>query len=425
MGQSRTDGVTNDNGDGQELPDLTASAPAPDTEPSAAESKATAAAAEGGYHRDRLLASIALTLGLGLAVALPFALRAGAEFFLPVTAALVVAIALVPLLEWMERRGVPSGLAAFFCLIFFLGIANVAIAAIVVPASNWVALLPERLGRIRTTVRPLVDVYASLNRSINEMANTIALHKAAHARTVTIETPNSLLSLLTTSAPFAIIQIFFAMLVIYFFLAGWTRARRHTITSRATFDSAMTLARVIQDVVDATSSYIATITIINVTLGMIVAGAVYVLGLPTPLMWGGLVALLNYVPYIGPIAAAALLGLGGLMTFADPWAAAMPPLIFVGLHLVEANVVTPMIVGRKLTINPLLILVTLSFWGWVWGTVGAVLAVPLLIIIHTVLDTAGRPDIAGFLFERGTLAGRIKKDWEPRNSAVDRVGSVP
>ena len=424
MVQSRTDGVTNDNAAGEDVPDLTASAPEPEPAPSVAESKATAAAAEGGYHRDRLLASIALSMGLGLALALPFALRAGAEFFLPVTAALVVAIALVPLLEWLERRGVPSGLAAFFCLAFFLAIANVAIAAIVVPASNWVALLPERLGRIRTTVRPLVDIYASLNKSINEMASTIAIHKA-HARTVTIETPNSLLSLLTTSAPFAIIQIFFAMLVIYFFLAGWTRARRHTISSRSSFDSAMTFARVIQDVVHATSSYIATITMINVTLGCIVAGAVYLVGLPTPLMWGGMVTLLNYVPYLGPIAAAVLLALGGLMTFTDPWSAAMPPLIFVGLHLIEANVVTPVIVGRKLTVNPLQILVALSFWGWVWGTVGAVLAVPLLIIIHTVLDTAGRPDIAGFLFERGTLAGRTKKDWEARKSAVDRVEGVP
>ncbi len=377
--------------------------------PSAPDSR-WAALLTGGYHRDRLLAALALTMGLGLVLALPFALRAGAEFFLPVTAALVVAIALVPLLEWLERRGIPSGLAAFLCVAFFLGIANMAIAAIVVPASNWVAVLPKRIGMIRTTVRPLVDVYAQLNKSVGELANTIVVSKAAHARTVTIETPNSLLSLLTTSAPFAIIQFFFGMLVIFFFLSGWTRARRHTITSRATFDSAMTLARVIQEVVDRTSSYIATITTINVTLGCIVAVAVYFVGLPTPLMWGGLVALLNYVPYIGPVGCVVLLALGGLMTFADPWYAATPPLIFIGLHLIEANVVTPMIVGRKLTLSPLLILISLSFWGWVWGTAGAVLAVPLLIIIHTVLDTAGRPDIAGFLFERGTLGGTPQKD---------------
>jgi predicted PurR-regulated permease PerM len=81
----------------------------------------------------------------------------------------------------------------------------------------------------------------------------------------------------------------------------------------------------------------------------------------------------------------------------------LPALSFAGIHVVEANVVTPLLVGRRLTINPLLILVALSFWAWVWGTAGALLAVPLLIIMKTVLDAAGKPDIAGFLFEEGTL----------------------
>ena len=369
------------------------------------------------YHRDRLLASLTLVMGLLFVLALPFALKAGSEFFLPTTAALVIAVALVPLLEWLERRRVPSGLASFLCLIFFIGIANLAIAAIVVPATNWVALLPQRIGQIKTTVRPLIEVYASLNKSIDEMANSVALTKAAHPRMVTLETPNSLLSLLTSAAPFAIIQFVFAMLVIFFFLAGWSNMRRHTIMRRSSFSSAMTLARVIQDVVDATSSYIATITIINVCLGCIVAFAAWSLGLPTPAMWGGLVALLNYVPYVGPIGAACLLLLGGLMTLVQPWAAAAPAAIFIMLHLVEANIVTPTIVGRKLTINPLLILVALSFWGWVWGAAGAVLAVPLLIISRTVLDAAGRPDIAGFLFESGTLAARPADEEAPAGIA--------
>ena len=91
------------------------------------------------------------------------------------------------------------------------------------------------------------------------------------------------------------------------------------------------------------------------------------------------------------------------MTFPDAWSAMMPPAIFLGMHLVEANVLTPSLVGRRLEINPLLILVSLSFWAWVWGTTGALLAVPLLIIIKTVFAAAGTPDIAGFLFEDGVL----------------------
>jgi predicted PurR-regulated permease PerM len=123
----------------------------------------------------------------------------------------------------------------------------------------------------------------------------------------------------------------------------------------------------------------------------------------SPVMWGGIVAVLNYIPYLGPIASALLLFFGGLMVFPDAWAAMLPPMVFIGLHLVEANLVTPMIVGEKLEINPLAILISLSFWSWVWGTTGALLAVPLLIIIKQVFSAAGTPDIAGFLFEHGTL----------------------
>ncbi len=370
------------------------------------------------FRRDRLLASLVLIAGIGLVLALPFALRAGAEFFLPVTAALVIAIALVPLLEWLERRRVPSQLAAFLCVVLFLLVANVAIASIVVPATDWFALLPKRIGQIRHNLSPLLDLYSTAERFTNKTLNLLARHPVTHARTVQVETPNSLLGLIATSAPFAIIQAFFATLVVFFFLSGWTRMRRRTITSRTSFTSAMTTARVIQEMVDATSAYLATITLINVLVGVFLSAALWAYGMPTPLMWGGIATLLNYIPYLGPITVALLLALGGLMTYPDAWYAAIPPAIFVGIHLIEANLITPTLVGRRLTINPLLILVALSFWGWVWGTTGALLAVPLLIILKTVLDAAGKPDIAGFLFEEGTLTSHAPEELgDPRAHA--------
>jgi predicted PurR-regulated permease PerM len=362
--------------------------------------------------RDRLLAAIALFAGLGVIIALPFALRAGAGFFLPVTAALVIAIALVPLLEWFERRRVPSPLAAFLCISAFLAIANAAVVAIIVPATGWFALLPERVVRIRHNLRPLIDLYSSLDRFVSDTSATF-MRSAAHGRAPLAAAPNSLLDVVASSAPVAILQMFFAVLVVYFFLSGWTRMRRRTITSRGSFSSALTTARVIQEMVDATSAYLATITLINVCLGALVATALWLLNMPDPLMWGGIVTLFNYMPYLGPIAAALLLSLGGLMVFKDAWYAAFPPLVFIGAHLIESNVITPALVGRRLTINPLLILISLSFWGWVWGATGALLAVPLLIIVKTVLDAAGTPDIAGFLFEEGTLTSPLPEVMPP------------
>ena len=365
-----------------------------------------------GFRRDRLLASLNLLFGLALALAAPFALRYGAEFFLPTTAALVIAIALVPLLEWLERRRVPSLLAALLCVLVLLGVANVAIASILIPASQWVQELPERIGRIRQTLAPVFEWFADLEQFFNRVAQGFTSGSPGGPQTVAVETPNSTLEIIASSAPHAILQLAFALLVIFFFLAGWTRMRKSTITGRASFDGAMTTARVIQQVVDATSTYLGTITMVNVGIGLLTAGILWGLGMPTPLMWGGIVTLLNFIPYLGPIGSVLLLAVGGLMVFPDPWFALIPALSFAGIHVVEANVVTPFLVGRRLTINPLLILVALSFWAWVWGTAGALLAVPLLIIGKTILDAAGKPDIAGFLFEEGTLiedAGRRRE----------------
>jgi len=320
------------------------------------------------YRRERLMAAMTLMLGAGLMLALPFALQAGAAFFLPVTAAMVIAIALVPLLEWLERRRVPSQIAALICVLTFLIGANLAIASIIVPATDWLALLPERISRVRSNLGPILDLYTTLQRFIDDTVAAIQRTSPRHMARVALESPNSLLDLVTTSAPFAIIQMFFSVLVIYFFLSGWTRMRRRTITSRHSFSSAMATARVIQEMVDATSAYLATISAINFGMGCLVALALWWVQMPSPIMWGGLVAILNYIPYLGPMAAALLLALGGMMTFADPWYAMVPAVIFIAFHLVEANLFTPMMVGRRLTINPLLILVSLSYWGWVWGT---------------------------------------------------------
>src|SRR3954468_10647745 len=168
--------------------------------------------------RDRLLASLTLIAGISLLVGLPFALRTGAEFFMPVTAALVVAIALVPLLEWFERRGIPSKPAAGLCLIIFLAVALFAIGSIVVPASDWVAQVPTKIGKVRSALEPVFDLYKNLDRFVGRIANQIEINHASHARTVTIEQPNSVMGLLATSAPHLLIQLFFSLLVIFFFL---------------------------------------------------------------------------------------------------------------------------------------------------------------------------------------------------------------
>ncbi len=369
--------------------------------------------------RDRLLASLALIGGIGLIIALPFALMAGAEFFLPMTIAIVISIALVPALEWLERRRIPSALAACICVILFLLIANGALALIIVPATDWFVNLPSKIPQIMSNLEPLIEFYSDLQKFVDDTAKMITAGPVAEMQTVTVDSPTSLVDLIASSAPTVAVQMFFVILVVFFFLSGWTRLRENTINSRGSFTGALATARVIQNVVSATSAYLVTITFINIMLGLSVAIVLWMIGMDSPAMWGGIVALLNFVPYLGPILTAILLALGGLMTFDSLWMAMLPAMVQIGFNAVEANIITPTVLGRRLTVNPLLILVSLSFWTWIWGTPGALLAVPLLIIIQTVISAAGTPDIAGFLFEAGTLTKHGPGGGAPEKNAAN------
>ena len=371
--------------------------------------------------RDRLLAALALIAGVALFLAFPFAMRAGSEFFLPLAVAIVLSIALVPALEWMERRGLPSMAAAFLCLVLFLAIANGALAVIVVPATDWFLMLPTRIPKIMENLAPLIDLYADLQKFVDDTSRLVSSGPMAQAQKAAVSSPESVLDLFATAAPAVVLQMAFVVLLIFFFLSGWTKLRENAINSRGSFTGAMATARVIQNVVSATSAYLTTITLINLLLGVSVGVVVWLLGMDSPAMWGGIVALLNFIPYLGPVLAAVLLALGGLMTFGDLWTALIPAVVQVAFHLVEANLITPAVLGRRLTMNPLLILVSLSYWAWVWGTTGALLAVPLLIIIQTVAAAAGKPDIAGFLFESGTLT---RQSRTPETPPGEPFGSV-
>ena len=327
---------------------------------------------------------IAYVLVAGIAVASPFALQAGAEFFLPLTAAIVIATALVPALEWMERRAIPSPLAALLCVLGFILLINGALALIVIPASDWFIRLPERLPQIRANLAPLIDAFAALQRFVDDALQVFASNTAARAQAIAVDTPSSVWAFVSESAPAAAVQTMFATLFVYFFLAGWSKMRRVAIGTSHDFDGAIATSRTIRAVVEATSAYMGTIIAINLGLGLAVAGLLWLIGMPSPLMWGGIVAICNFIPYLGPVVAAMLLALGGLMSFDSVGLALLPAAIQITLHTIEANFITPLILGRRLTINPMLILISLSFWGWVWGAPGAFLAVPILVVIQAI-----------------------------------------
>jgi hypothetical protein len=270
-----------------------------------------------------------------------------------VTAALVIAIALVPMLEWLERRGMPSMLASALSVLLFL-------------TSR---LLRDRLNRpsrarldrphpgtdregqgyARAAFRTLQRVRASsLKAYLSQIAHCAGPQQGGYHRNsqLAVGPPGDLRAARSSSRSSSRCSL------IFFFLAGWTAMRKRTIVSRGSFEGALTTARVIQQVVASTSTYLGTITVINVSLGALTALILWQLGMTSPVMWGGIVAVLNYIPYLGPIVSLLAAVRGGLMVFPDAWSAMLPPLAFIGLNLLEANLITPMVVGERLEDQP-------------------------------------------------------------------------
>jgi predicted PurR-regulated permease PerM len=195
-----------------------------------------------------------------------------------------------------------------------------------------------------------------------------------------------------------VLEVLLTFLMAFFMIEARVRMRRRLLLDRQHVGATLKVERVIRDVQDRVAAYILTVGLINLGIGVIVALGAWGLGLEAPIMWGGLAALLNFMPYIGPLTMIGLLALFGIGTNASPLVGAIPALCYLGLHAIESNVVTPSILGARFTMNPVLILLALSYFTWIWGVTGALLSVPILLTLTALVDHLGKPNLIGFIF---------------------------
>jgi predicted PurR-regulated permease PerM len=166
------------------------------------------------------------------------------------------------------------------------------------------------------------------------------------------------------------------------------------------------------------AAYIITVGLINAGVGVVVALGAWLLGVEAPIMWGGLAMILNFIPYIGPMAMIALLALFGLGTAETVWLGLIPALAYLGLNAIEGNVVTPSILGARFTMSPVSILIALSYFTWIWGVAGALLSVPILLTLTALFDHIGRPNLVGFIFGEPLFKGEVLESGSEEEQAV-------
>ncbi len=342
----------------------------------------------------RLISALVLLLGLGLFLALPFVLSIGSVVFLPLVTALVLTIILSPLADRLAAWGLPNVLASFTSLIVFLTVVIVALATILQPAVALFDSFPEMIdtvGRRFTELRNEFAWVAQMNEQLGELMGR------SDSQQVVVATP-SMIEELAFATPTVVLEVLLTLLMTFFMIEARVRLRRHLLFDRADFGSSIKAARVVREVQDRVAAYIFTVAWINAGVGVIVAFGAWVLGVEAPIMWGGLAAILNFLPYIGPLAMVAILSLFGIATSETILLGLIPAAAYLGLHTVESNVVTPSILGARFTMNPVMILIALSYFSWIWGVPGALLSVPILLMITAFINHVGKPNLIGFVF---------------------------
>lgn len=344
--------------------------------------------------QQRLLSALVVLLAIGLFLALPFVLSIGAVVFLPLVTAIVLTIILSPLADRLSMLGVPNFIASLLALLVLVVIISLALTAVLRPAISLFGAVPQMIERIGEHFDELQGTLAWLSR-LNAQISRLAGSEGG--REVVLAGP-SVLQQLALATPTVVIEVLLTLLMAFFMIEARVRLRRRLLLDRQHFGSSLKAARVLREVQDRVAAYILTVGLINLGVGVVVALGAAALGLDAPIMWGGLATLLNFLPYIGPLFMVALLTLFGLGTADTPLLGLIPAAAYLSLHAVESNAVTPAVLGARFTMNPVMILLALSYFSWIWGVTGALLSIPILLTVTALVDHLGRPNLIGFLF---------------------------
>lgn len=321
-------------------------------------------------------------------LAVVYTLYFGKEIVLPVVLAIVLKLLLGPAMRFLhDRLRVPEALAAvLLILVVFGAIAGVGFG-ISVPASGWVQRAPESLPILREKLaafREPLDYIQNGLKQLESMAS--ATGQESKGQTVTVQQASGLAGYLATGTATILSRFFTTMIVLFFLLASGDRLLRGFVEVLPSFSNKRQAVEIANEIGTNITGYLLTITMMNAAVGVVTGLAMWACGLGTPLLWGAAAFLLNYIPILGPMAGVVMFFIAGVLSFGWPWHALIPAGIYLLIHIAEGETITPMLLAKRFTLNPVLVIVSLFFWHAIWGIPGALLAVPILAIIKIVSD---------------------------------------
>ena len=323
-------------------------------------------------------------------LAILYTLALAATILVPILFSILLGMLLIPIVRFLKKLYLPPAVGAGLILLFLIGLMFGTLNLVAEPASRWAENLPTILEQVQQKTRELRDPVVWISDASEQVGEITTMSPEAQASSsseVILASP-SWLDQLMSDGQRLLANFVLLIFLTYFLLSTWdSLLRRASRIFRQADGSRGRIVGIADELQSKLSRYLLVITAINFTLGAVVAGLMHLAGLPNPLLWGLMVALFNFAPYIGAATSFTLITIASILTFDSFAEAALPPLAFLAVTGLEGLLVTPLIVGRQLYLSPLLVFLSVVFWGWLWGVAGALMAVPILVTLKFLLGS--------------------------------------
>lgn len=327
--------------------------------------------------------SVALT-GLFLYASL-MVMYVAKAIMLPVFVALFLNLLLAPLVRGGEKIYIPPPLAAVGILLVLISTLMFGITQLSTPASLWLDRAPEALQQAERKIRTIKSSVLEMGKATQALEHMTSLSESRKTQKIEVKT-DSLGGLLIGWTTEFILGLVSTMILLYFFLASGDLFLEKLVKVLPRFSDKRRAVEIVRGIEGNISSYLVTVTSVNVGLALVTSLAMYLLGMPNPFLWGAMAGILNFIPYVGSIIGLGAVTLAATITFEHMNMVGLVSGTYLFLTAIEGNFITPQLLGRKLTLNPVIILVSVLFWGWLWGAVGALLAVPFVASLKIICD---------------------------------------
>jgi predicted PurR-regulated permease PerM len=383
---------------------MTAATPINDdiVKPSSANETEKRAASDGprGSQAQMPLPSVRNIFQGGLFVlAILAALYVAREIALPIVLAATLKLLLQPALRTLQRFRVPGALGALlligllFCTLIAFG------TALSGPANSWAQKLPQGVPRLQehlSFLRPPIEAaHQFLQRAEDWFSGGQSSGDSSKGSSIG---SNLLGSVFAGTRDFAG-ELFQTVLVLFFLLIAGDTFLRRLVEVLPRFGDKRQAIEISQQIEEDISAYLITISVMNAAVGLATGLVMWLCGLGDPVLWGAVAFMLNYIPILGPMAGIVTFTLVGLLTADSLWRALLPAGLYLAIHIVEGETITPMLLARRFTLNPVLVVIAIIFWHWMWGVPGAILAVPMLAISKIICDRISTLAALGHVLE--------------------------